>query len=147
LTSDTLNLETFTVEHSALEIPAWLEAIDIDLYSGESDLKEHLASFNTRMTIHGATEVYKCHLLPHTLNEEAAAWFESLPLRSVRSFIALMVYLMRIGVNDDNIRRDLMRNAPTNMRHLREKVQEVVYLRERECELEVRRKEMKVIRE
>ncbi|XP_057457393.1 uncharacterized protein LOC130748205 [Lotus japonicus] len=78
--------QPFSEAIAVVEIPESLRTLVLDSYDGTTDPREHLAIFNTKMLINGATEQLKCKLFPGTLKNGALTWFSSLPPRSIVTF-------------------------------------------------------------
>ncbi|XP_057418754.1 uncharacterized protein LOC130712960 [Lotus japonicus] len=81
-----VNFQPFAVAIAEVETPEHLKTLVLEPYSGNSDPKEHLVYFNTRMVIAGVIDAVKCKLLPSTFRKSAMTWFTTLPTRSIAEF-------------------------------------------------------------
>lgn len=74
---------------AAIENVAILEhmkSLVLDSYSGNTDPKDHLLYFNTKMVIGVASDVVKCRMFPSTFKSTTMAWFTTLSPGSVSNF-------------------------------------------------------------
>ncbi|XP_057444406.1 uncharacterized protein LOC130736611 [Lotus japonicus] len=63
-----------------------MQMLVLDSYGGDSDPKDHLLYFNTKMVISVASDVVKCRMFPSTFKSTAMAWFTTLPRGSISNF-------------------------------------------------------------
>ncbi|XP_057423552.1 uncharacterized protein LOC130717361 [Lotus japonicus] len=84
-----VDFQPFTEDIANTTVPDNLKTLVLDSYYGDSDPKDHLVYFNTKMVIVGASDALKCKMLPSTLKKSAMTWFTTLPPRSIAGFMDL----------------------------------------------------------
>ncbi|XP_057453207.1 uncharacterized protein LOC130745080 [Lotus japonicus] len=84
-----VDFQPFTEEIANTAVPDNLKTLKLDSYYGDSDPKDHLVYFNTKMVIVGASDALKCKMLPSTFKKSAMIWFTTLPSRSIVNFTEL----------------------------------------------------------
>ncbi|XP_057418374.1 uncharacterized protein LOC130712563 [Lotus japonicus] len=85
-----VDFQPFTEDIANTTVPDNLKTLVLDSYYGDSDPKDHLIYFNTKMVIVGASDALKCKMLPSTLKKSAMTWFTTLPPRSIAGFMDLL---------------------------------------------------------
>ncbi|XP_057425720.1 uncharacterized protein LOC130719093 [Lotus japonicus] len=84
-----VDFQPFTEEIANTTVPDNLKTLVLDSYYGDTDPKDHLVYFNTKMVIVGASDALKCKMLPSTFKKSAMIWFTTLPSRSIVNFTEL----------------------------------------------------------
>ncbi|XP_016206751.1 uncharacterized protein LOC107647147 [Arachis ipaensis] len=84
------------------KVPKDFKTPDMTPYDGTSDLSHHLSNFRSRMYLMDASDATRCKAFPTTLTKTAIKWFDSLPPRSITSFVDLaMKFLARFSIQKD----------------------------------------------
>ncbi|XP_057452205.1 uncharacterized protein LOC130744028 [Lotus japonicus] len=78
--------EPFSAAVREVVIPDNMNSLVLETYSGQTDPKDHLLHFNTKMVIIAASDAMKCRMFPSTFKNAAMAWFTTLPWGSVAKF-------------------------------------------------------------
>ncbi|XP_057445482.1 uncharacterized protein LOC130737673 [Lotus japonicus] len=76
----------FSAEVEAVAIPNNMKILVLDSNSGDSDPKDHLLYFNTKMVISTASDAVKCRMFPSTFKSTAMTWFTTFMRGSISNF-------------------------------------------------------------
>lgn len=76
------------------------QTLTLDMYSGDSDLVDHLCYFNTKMVVGSATDAVKYRFFPSTFKGRTMTWFIKQPPYLVRNFTDLSTkFLTQFSAN------------------------------------------------
>lgn len=85
----------FSVEIMNTQKPGKIKVPPIDHFAGDTDPEDHLAAYKAQMSVQTGCEATWCKFFPTTLKGLALSWFNSIPARSIISFIVLEGFFLQ----------------------------------------------------
>ncbi|XP_050281266.1 uncharacterized protein LOC126722158 [Quercus robur] len=85
-TLDQISKSPFARRIERAELPRRFTQLAFTMYSGKTNLIEHVSHFNQRMVVHSRDETLMCKVFPSSLGPVVMRWFDSLKAGSINSF-------------------------------------------------------------
>lgn len=89
MTETVVDIQAFSEEIANTVVPDNLKTLVLELCFGDTDPKNHLMYFNTKMVIICVIDALKCKMLSSTFKKSARTWFITQPPCSIVNFTEL----------------------------------------------------------